>query len=359
MVLPDHAAITRDWLAATLRHAGALTAGAVDAIEIDALRRKSFSNLLRIRIAYAPDAAGERPPSLVLKLARPGPAGVTMRRRRRKEHEFYAAIAPAMAESPAPRAYAASWDEATGRSHLLLEDCSRSHAPTPRGLPPTSGEAEAAVDRLASVHAAWWNQLALRDGLPPPAGIAARTRSARRLIADFLAEMDGRVAAETRRALREVAAAYPALLATPSAVPVTLLHGDSHPWNFLHPVGAGRTILLDWESWSIGAGPNDLVALIAMRSLPDLRRERERALVARYHANLLAAGIEEYDWDACWDDYRRGVARRLISPLRLRRAGSGSWQACLGCLALAYHYLGCEEVVPVGGDAATEDERHR
>ncbi|HEU0113993.1 MAG TPA: hypothetical protein VFQ80_04925, partial [Thermomicrobiales bacterium] len=213
VVLPDRAAITREWLAATLRTAGALTGGDLAAIEIVPLRMKPFSELLRVELSYTSNAAGDRPASVVVKLARPGPASTTMRRRRRKEHEFYAAIAPAMPSSPAPRAYAAAWDDATGRSHLVLEDCSTSHAPPPRGLPPTGAEAEAAVDALAAVHAAWWNHPALRDGLPTPAGIAARARSARRLATDFLAEMGDRLADETRRALRDVAAAYPSLLA--------------------------------------------------------------------------------------------------------------------------------------------------
>jgi aminoglycoside/choline kinase family phosphotransferase len=214
-------------------------------------------------------------------------------------------------------------------------------------LPPTPADAEAAVDLLATVHAAWWGHPALQDGLPTAAHIAARARSAQRLVTEFLREMNGRVAAETGRALRDVAAAYPALLTASETAPVTLLHGDSHPWNFLHPRdGAGRTILLDWESWSIGAGPNDLVALIAMRSLPDLRREREEALLARYHAGLRAAGVDGYAWDDCWNDYRRGIARRLLAPLRLRRAGSDSWRMSLGCLALAYHDLRCAETLP-------------
>ncbi|HET7093172.1 MAG TPA: phosphotransferase, partial [Thermomicrobiales bacterium] len=190
------------------------------------------------------------------------------------------------------------------------------------------------------------------------AQIAARARSARRLVDAFLDEMGDRLAGETRRVLRDVAGAYPALLVEPAAASVTLLHGDSHPWNFLHPRdGVGRTILLDWESWSIGAGPNDLVALIAMRSLPDLRREREAALLERYHAALRAAGVAGYVLDDCWNDYRRGVARRLLAPLRLRRAGSASWQASLGCLTLAYHDLRCEEMLPVPGDEAKGDER--
>ncbi|HEU0113970.1 MAG TPA: hypothetical protein VFQ80_04810, partial [Thermomicrobiales bacterium] len=59
----------------------------------------------------------------------------------------------------------------------------------------------------------------------------------------------------------------------------------------------------------------------------------------------------------CWNDYRRGVARRLLAPLRLRRAGSASWQMCLGCLALAYHDLGCAALLPGAGATTREDER--
>ena len=35
-----------------------------------------------------------------------------------------------------------------------------------------------------------------------------------------------------------------------------------------------------------------------------MRREVERDVVAAYHARLVELGVDGYDLDACWDDYR-------------------------------------------------------
>ncbi len=37
-----------------------------------------------------------------------------------------------------------------------------------------------------------------------------------------------------------------------------------------------------------------------------------------YHADLVAAGVEGYDWDRCWLDYRRGTWAGLIMAVARR-----------------------------------------
>jgi hypothetical protein len=61
----------------------------------------------------------------------------------------------------------------------------------------------------------------------------------------------------TREALETAAAAWPTMLQRTAVLPLTIVHGDAHPWNFLTPltVGDGRTCLLDWEGWSIEPVP--------------------------------------------------------------------------------------------------------
>jgi hypothetical protein len=34
--------------------------------------------------------------------------------------------------------------------------------------------------------------------------------------------------------------------------------------------------------------------------------------VHRYHDGLLAAGVDGYEWDRCWTDYRRGTYAGLV-----------------------------------------------
>jgi hypothetical protein len=42
----------------------------------------------------------------------------------------------------------------------------------------------------------------------------------------------------------------------------------------------------------------------------------EQALVKHYHNRLLAYGIQGYNWETCWHDYRLYTIRNLLVPLR-------------------------------------------
>ena len=45
---------------------------------------------------------------------------------------------------------------------------------------------------------------------------------------------------------------------------------------------------------------------------PDVRRAQEVALLRRYHATLVAGGVEGYSWEACWTDYRWAMLQCLF-----------------------------------------------
>jgi hypothetical protein len=46
------------------------------------------------------------------------------------------------------------------------------------------------------------------------------------------------------------------------------------------------------------------------------RSERERDLVQRFHAGLLACGVAGYSWGQCWYDYRLAVINHLFTPMQ-------------------------------------------
>ena len=45
---------------------------------------------------------------------------------------------------------------------------------------------------------------------------------------------------------------------------------------------------------------------------PAVRRAQEVALLRRYHATLVAGGVEGYSWEACWTDYRWAMLQCLF-----------------------------------------------
>jgi hypothetical protein len=103
-------------------------------------------------VSYSADAPPSAPTHLFLKLGR-----------RRIQVEFYTHIALAMGDAPLPRCYAAAFAAELGRSHLLFEDLSTTHAVAEEAIPPSLVDTERMVDALAQVHAHWWQHPRLGD----------------------------------------------------------------------------------------------------------------------------------------------------------------------------------------------------
>src|SRR3954470_17312428 len=121
--------ITAAWLTATLRAANHLADGDVASLSVESWREKALSNLYRLEASYTCDTP--LPTSFILKVGRGDVTSVIATSRRWKEHEFYTRVAPIMADPPVPRLFAAAFDSATRRSHLLLEDLSSTHQNPP------------------------------------------------------------------------------------------------------------------------------------------------------------------------------------------------------------------------------------
>jgi hypothetical protein len=52
---------------------------------------------------------------------------------------------------------------------------------------------------------------------------------------------------------------------------------------------------------------SDVAYFLGAGMLPEARRPVEGAIVEAYHAALRGAGVTGYEWDDCWNDYRRGT----------------------------------------------------
>ena len=91
-----------------------------------------------------------------------------------------------------------------------------------------------------------------------------------------------------------------------------------------HQVGSGRyrsrTCILDWQTYHISPGTKDLAYTIVLR-YPQRTVANERTLVKRYHERLLAYGVHDYGWEACWQDYRLLTAEHVLYPMRWWMSG--------------------------------------
>ena len=340
-VITDIDQIEPVWLTRILQERGMLVHGQVVAIRNQAVHANT-ATAARLEIDYSEAISPSAPRQLFVKLGR-----------RRIEVEFYNRIAPAMPESPAPRCYDAAFAPEAGYSHLLFEDLSATHAAPEDELPPSLADTERLVDALAAFHAHWWQHPRLQGDITEiaedvPGYVAGVARDGFPGFADALGD---RLSAERRRLYEGILAAWPppsyaARLAAGQAV--TLVHGDTHNWNFLAPrdPAVDKIRIIDWAVWHIGVGPFDLAYMIALFWFPERRARMERALMRRYHARLLDQGVAGYDWEQCWLDYRTALIYHLLWPIFWHRYLPASiWWYTLEKGILAFEDLGCEELL--------------
>ena len=79
--------------------------------------------------------------------------------------------------------------------------------------------------------------------------------------------------------------------------------------------GTGSVAVVDWQTCAHGPALNDVAYFIGAGLTTEDRRSCEQDLVRRYHDALVAAGVDDYDWDRCWLDHRRGTWAGLIMAI--------------------------------------------
>ena len=186
---------------------------------------------------------------------------------------------------------------AGGRPYALSDHCDITHA---TGL----------IDAFATLHARFWESPRLRGDLS-----WVRTWSTRPgygvLKAFYARGRRGALQLDRPEATPAVHAVGAALARHAGAYyrefesgPLTLLHGDSHLGNtFAWP--DGRSGLLDWQVIWQGPGLREVSYWMTTGLEPEVRREHQRDLIARYLDGLRAGGVVEVPiLDAAFERYR-------------------------------------------------------
>jgi len=243
------------------------------------------------------------------------------------------------------------YDRDTGASHLLLLDLSDTHE-TCRD-PLHERNSEQAVERLACLHAFWWDHPRLgRDigSFPTEEERQQGWANADKATSEFLMALGDQLRSEWRLVYERVVRSLPYLgRRHMQGRNLTLVHGDAHLGNFLFPreAAGGPTYMIDWQFWHPTVGGTDLAFMIATEWEPSVRRRLDRSLLRRYHDTLLQHRVQGYDWDNCWDDYRLSVI--LVSLfIPVWRWSIFKWEADIRTVAksmAAFEELGCAELL--------------
>ena len=319
----------------------------VSAVTVESATPTILSHIWRLRLT-----SENAPARLILKTAPVGrPAGPW--KSGRHEVAFYRDIAAASPAGIVPRCFDCAWDDTTEAWHLLLEDLSQTHVLSqPWPLPPTLPECEAILQTCARFHAAWWDdsRLGVSIGAWGPTG--QDEQSARDFATQFGKFCDAvgdRLSRERRALYERFIERLPQLTARyHSHRNMTVVHGDTHVWNFFLPKGGGPDVrLFDWDAWRPDVATDDLAYTMALHWYPDLRRLRESHLLDVYHRELQVRGVSGYDRRTLGDDYRLSVLGLITKPVWQQGFGLPpvTWWHHLDRIHFAVDDLGCRELL--------------
>jgi hypothetical protein len=312
-------AATPEWFTGILLGGPALSAGSVDQTTI--LDRKpagAMGAVHSVVLEYAPGSAGLLPDRVALKRTR------SDLRFTNSEVRFYRELAPELSVDTAPRCFGSFYDEEAQQYALVLEDLSETHECLLRpGVAPVGPEPLGLMmDRLAALHAGWWER--------PLDGFGSRAADPSRLTArnlPLLGEQFPELSLLLGSALsKDQAVLYrryfenraPVLLerlATRRAF--ALLHGDAHVGNFLLPRvgGAGSAVLVDWGVFRLGPALWDVSYALLWSAQVCQTRTTSAELLKRYHAGLVAGGVSNHSYEECERDFRGALLDNLRAPI--------------------------------------------
>lgn len=227
-----------------------------------------------------------------------------------REVRFYQEVAGDLSIS-LPQCYYADIDGEGPEFLLLLEDMQ----PAEQGDQLRGCDAEiarAAVLELVGLQAPSWGREDLKgyDWLAVDAAARESTRDIyAQLLPGFIDRYGSALEDDEAEIIARVGESPGCPLFRAATAPFCLEHVDYRLDNML--IDARRSppkvTVVDWQSVRIGKPMNDVAYFLGAGMLPEARREVEEQIVRDYHASLTAAGVTDYDWPSCWEDYRKGT----------------------------------------------------
>jgi hypothetical protein len=363
-VITNAEQVTPEWLTGILHEKGHLSRS--HAISVQRVSRSRhtttwFADISFLEISYSGQAPKSVPTRLFCKISKPDLTLADLLYGK-KEVEFYTTIANTMDDPPLACCYDAVYAPDTGRSHVLLDDLSETHFQPRPPLPPPLPDCERVMDCLASFHAHWWEHPRLgadigqlsneEDSNAENLGFPHSLHEIEEMFSGFVDFLGDRLSVARRRLYEQVLSAWPFSRLSKrlnERQGITLIHRDAHAWNFLYPCNPehDRVRIIDWHEWGIGLGANDLTELMVLWWYPERRARMEEPLVRRYHRQLVERGVEDYDWEQCWSDYRLSASRILLYPIWMYAGDRPPtfWWPILERGILAFQDLECIELL--------------
>lgn len=239
------------------------------------------------------------------------------------EVRFYNHLAAELTGVPA--CHGSAFDRLTGRFVLVLEDLPAS-CEFPDTLHPLDVDRAAlVVERLAALHATFWNRVTADRSGPLGWVYSASEDPTSRLTGRLLTASARRIADRTDTPVqrgRFIDENYRAVARLIDRPPHTVMHGDAHPGNVYFRDGEAG--LLDWQAVRRGHPGRELSYTLVTGMTADDRRRHQRDLLDHYRRALHGHGGPDLDGDDLWGRYREGALYAYVAALIT--AGMGGMQ---------------------------------
>jgi hypothetical protein len=233
------------------------------------------------------------------------------------EVAFYSRIARRM-KVPTPQCFYSDISSDGTEFALLLADLAPAvQGDQIRGCTPR--QARLAAVALAGLHGPSWCDPAWLDlteiAMPKPGdrpaaqGLGEVCRMAGEMVVN---QLGPRLSGTDRETITAAMASVTSwLLNAPDRY--ALVHGDYRLDNILFD-GEARITVVDWQTLGIGLPARDLSYFAATGLAPEDRARIEGQLVEDYLEALHHHGVEQYDHETCWQDYRLGMIQAVLTP---------------------------------------------
>jgi hypothetical protein len=309
--------LTADWVQEVMRYGGHSDATVAEVIVEGVPFTGATTDMARLRIGYA-GAVPAGPSTVVAKLR-----GLKDVQRQmdhamglyEREARFYGTFAERVPVR-SPQCFFIGDGDATP---LLLQDLAGERmGDQMQGM--TIADAEATLDALADLHAAFWESAALAEPwlASPSTGIFAAmitqlvSSGAVALAERFAGRADERVLA----AVVTRAPQWGEIMARISEGPQTLVHNDVRLDNLFF-ASDGTPCFIDWQVLARTRGTQDVGNLLAGSMDSDDLTAQWARLLRRYHDRLLAGGVRGYSFDECVEHYRQSIVYPLGAGMAL------------------------------------------
>ena len=302
--------ITAAWLTERLQRIGVLgPAAAVTQVERLQVGEGvgMMSELSRLVPTYEGDASNA-PRSFIAKYPSQNPTnrevamGYNLYER---EVRYFAELDP-LTSACCPATYLTELD---GDNFIILMEDMHDYRVGDQIIGATYEETALALDELAKLHSAFWQRVDDIEWIPHVSNSfhATNMQNNAKLGWDNMVRIFGDVLpAHIVERKDDILGSIANLQAYVDRPPITLAHGDFRMENLLygtkpehHPLA-----IIDWQGPLLGRGMQDVTLLMGQSTQTQVRRQHERELLKRYVERLAQLGVEGYDFETAWDDYR-------------------------------------------------------